>query len=121
MNTYIFSDLLVQVSIIYVWLNLHENFFLVSSSLKQGKKENSCGMPLVLLVSYFGPNPGKAGIFECEALTKNASVSIAEPQMFRSKAPIGTFSLFYLGIILWAIRPNLLCALNTGTTLSCQF
>lgn len=75
-------------------------------------------MPLVLLVSYFGPNPGKAGIFACEALTKNASVSIAESQMFRSKAPVGTFSLFYLGI-LWAIYPLLLCALNTRTTLSC--
>lgn len=51
-------------------------------------------MPLVLLIPDFGPNPEKAGIFEYEALTKNASVSIAESQMFGSKAPIGAFPPF---------------------------
>lgn len=33
MNTYVFSDLLVQVSLIYVWLNLQKNFFLVSNEV----------------------------------------------------------------------------------------
>lgn len=77
----------------------------------KAEKKKSCGMPLVLLVPYFGPNPKQAGIFECEALTKNASVSIAESQMFGSKAPIGTFPSLYLGI-LWAVCPLLPCALT---------
>lgn len=65
-------------------------------------------MPLVLLVFYFGPNPG---IFECETLTENASVSIAESQMFGSNAPISTFSSFCFGV-LWAVYPFSLCALT---------
>lgn len=51
-------------------------------------------MLLVLVVPCFGPNPEKAGIFECEALTKNASVSVGESQMFGSKAPVGSFPPF---------------------------
>lgn len=75
-------------------------------------------MPLVLLVLYFGPNTEKAEIFEREALTKNAAVSIAESHRFRSKVPIGTFPPFYLGILLGCLPSFALCS-NSQTSLFC--
>lgn len=42
-------------------------------------------LPLVFLVSYFDPSPERAGIFDCEALTKNTGVLFWNPRCLDSR------------------------------------
>lgn len=67
--------------------------------------------PLVFLVSYFDTNPERAGIFDCEALTKNAWVSILESQMFGFKVhfPLFTWESFGLSTLFCVLPEKRSC------------